>query len=440
MTLDLTWVSYAIAAIVVYYLALFVVSLRPARAPRHDSAAAPLLFVLVTPARNEEAVIESTLRSQLELSANHLMMVVDDGSTDATGRLIHHLARQDRRIIVVDRVAPNAGTGKSDALNSAYRLIDELRSAGDARFEGFSADQVIVGIVDADGKLSDNSLNAVGPWFADPRMGSVQIAVQIGNALQGVLTRLQDMEFVAFSYFVQVARNRLGSSGLGGNGQFTRLSALQGLGPTPWDPRSLTEDLDLGLRLVMAGWRTAFCNEAVVTQQGLPGIRALFRQRTRWIQGHYQCWKHLPKLAASGRASVVARLDLANYLILVTSVSLIALDFIAGWLGVAHVLTVQNSFLDFLSPISQRNTQLFLATAPLIAFTFTYQRRSLNPLRWWELPTYAVIFSVYSYFWAFATARAFGRMALRRWTWVKTPRVPEGPGPIEAGRKTLANT
>ena len=76
---------------------------------------------------------------------------------------------------------------------------------------------------------------------------------------------------------------------MGGNGQFNRLSALDDVADDegPWRDR-LTEDQDLGLRLIAAGWAGRQELRARVDQQGLPGLRRLFRQRTRWSQGNLQ--------------------------------------------------------------------------------------------------------------------------------------------------------
>ena len=47
----------------------------------------------------------------------------------------------------------------------------------------------------------------------------------------------------------QYGRIRTGTVSLGGNGQFTRLSALLEIGEQPWNA-SLTEDLDLTISLL----------------------------------------------------------------------------------------------------------------------------------------------------------------------------------------------
>ena len=78
---------------------------------------------------------------------------------------------------------------------------------------------------------------------------------------------------------------------MGGNGQFNRLAALDAIadGDGPWRNR-LTEDQDLGLRLLAAGWKSHQEMRAVVEQQGVPRLRPLLRQRTRWAQGNLQAF------------------------------------------------------------------------------------------------------------------------------------------------------
>jgi cellulose synthase/poly-beta-1,6-N-acetylglucosamine synthase-like glycosyltransferase len=284
---------------------------------------------------------------------------------------------------------------------------------------------VILGIVDADGCLERHSLKTVAPYFDDERVGSVQIGVKIANARDGLLERLQDVEFVGFSCLVQIARDHLGSVGMGGNGQFTRMEAAETIGQHPWKREALTEDLDLGLSLIEAGWTTRFCADAFVLQQGLGTWRPLLRQRVRWTQGHYQCWTHIPPLAKSRNVPLRARLDLIAYLLLVTTMVIVAASVVLGLLGSLGVVHVTNSFLSFLpnDSLAIRVTLLGLSLLPLIAFVSTYQRHSDHPFRWWELPAAAFAFTMYSYVWVLSTVWAWSRMSTGRWSWTKTPRV-----------------
>jgi cellulose synthase/poly-beta-1,6-N-acetylglucosamine synthase-like glycosyltransferase len=254
--------------------------------------------------------------------------------------------------------------------------------------------------------------------------------VRIANADRSLLARLQDMEFVAFSWLVQVARDHLGSSGLGGNGQFTRLSALESLGTAPWAPKALTEDLDLGLQLIESGWRTRFCHLTSVDQQGLEAWRPLLRQRTRWIQGHYQCWRHIPRLWRRRGIPLAARLDLSLYLLLVVTVMLVSGTLVLGILGSENVLKVQSTFLVGVVPdgVAYRVVSLLLSTLPLAAFMTSYQLHSRNRYRWFEVPAAAALFTLYTYVWTIATFRAWWRIARRKTSWEKTPRVEVGAG------------
>lgn len=67
----------------------------------------PLVTVII-PAYNVEAYIEAAVRSVLEQTLTDFeLIVVDDGSKDATGRLLDALAEQDERLIALH--VPNGG-------------------------------------------------------------------------------------------------------------------------------------------------------------------------------------------------------------------------------------------------------------------------------------------------------------------------------------------
>lgn len=426
-TIDLTAVSWVIAAIVGYYGLIFVASFARRRPPRRDVHP---LMVLLVPARNEEIVLDGTLASltSLRYDGDYRVLVVDDASDDATAAIAQRWAGADPRVRLSRRVPPEAGQGKSEVLNHAYRLVTSWLRGDDPWLAGAAADDVVLVIVDADGRLEPQSLAAVAPYFADGRVGSVQIGVRIANARDNALARMQDIEFVGFTWLVQIARDWIGSSGLGGNGQFTRLSALRSLGDEPWCRGALTEDLDLGLRLVRGGWRTRFCHTTYVEQQGLTRWRPLLRQRTRWIQGHYQCWRHLRALATQRRIPWATRIDLSLYLLLVVTVLIVSFTVVVGLLGAVGVLDVTNNFLDVVPyGVPRRLTSLAIAVLPVMIFLWTYQRHSAHPFRAHQLPAAGLVFTLYGYVWFVVSLQALGRLARRRNAWVKTPRLPAAP-------------
>lgn len=318
-----TFSQLLLAIAVPYFLASFVMGVRVIRRHgglgAHEDAASPVpseaakryqLYFLV-PCLNEGLVIGATVRRLLSDAPGSRVIVVDDDSDDDTKaeaeRAASELGLADR-LLVVTRCRPHARQGKGEALNAAYPLV-----VSDAAERGLDPDHVIVAVMDADGRLSQGGANAPLPLFDDPRIGAVQLIVRIRNRKK-LICKFQDVEFWMISAISQFARSLTGTVSLGGNGQFTRLSALGSLEGPPWS-RSLTEDLDLGLRLAAAGWRSTTTANAYVDQQGVESYARLMRQRTRWYQGHLSCIRRLPELWASDKLGQVGLVELTSYLL-----------------------------------------------------------------------------------------------------------------------------
>jgi 1,2-diacylglycerol 3-beta-glucosyltransferase len=432
---NVTWLSWVTVAVVAYYALLLAVpgtrqaasAMRARRRRRRVPGDRHWPFiVLVIPAHNEQAVIGQTLSTLEALDyPDRLVLVMDDGSADATSQVASMFVFCGR-VHVVRRGPEIAGRGKGAVLNHAFALVSAMVESGDPRLRGRTADEVVVGVLDADGQLEPDALSKVAPLFTgrrNARTGGVQIGVRIANATANLLARMQDFEFVGFSAIVQSSRNSFGSVGLGGNGQFTRLSALQDLGREPWTA-CLTEDLDLSLSLAEIGWRIRYCADTFVAQQGLTRLWPLLRQRTRWIQGHYQCWRHLLPIWGSRHLRWRAKLDLSVYLLMILFVLVVFSGLMVSVLGWAGLLMPVNTSLDAVTnPELHKIAQLLLSAGPLAGFVCVYQRRAAIPLRWWELPVTGLLFALYAYVFVFSQAWAWGRMLGRHGSWAKTPRV-----------------
>jgi cellulose synthase/poly-beta-1,6-N-acetylglucosamine synthase-like glycosyltransferase len=279
------------------------------------------------PCRDEEAVIGGTLDYlRTNLPSAHVW-VIDDDSDDATAEIVKRRAQDDPMVHLVQRRRPNARLGKGEALNAAYRKLSATLAPGTDRT------QIMVCVVDADGRPAANCLEAVSGrrFFANPSVGAVQIEVRMMNRsvwenepgrsrfrnfYSRQLVRMQDLEFRAPIAAVQHARKYSQSVSLGGNGQFARLSALDALRQEhgrPWTGR-LLEDYELGMHLLLTGHVNAYCTDTYVDQEALFSTRRFITQRTRWAQGVMQCFKYVRATWSSNEISNLGLLEIVYYL------------------------------------------------------------------------------------------------------------------------------
>jgi 1,2-diacylglycerol 3-beta-glucosyltransferase len=313
-------------AFITYVLIIVVPFARYRPSPPGDGRS--LNWHLFVPALNEEQVIGGTIDYLRAVFPLAHVWVIDDASDDRTGVIAASRARLDPWIHVVSRRLPDAQTGKGRALNDAYRQLSAwLPVSADRR-------KVIIGVIDADGRPAANCLDVCAgiAMFGDPAVGSVQIQVRminrddprpfphrgrLVNSLGQILVRLQDLEFRVPISAIQAARRVTESVGLGGNGQFSRLFALDVVADTNGEPwrGALLEDYELSLHLMMTGHRNEYTPDTYVDQEGLPDIRRLVRQRTRWGQGTMQCGLYLRQLWRSPHVTTLGALEATYYLL-----------------------------------------------------------------------------------------------------------------------------
>lgn len=261
-------------------------------APAGDEA--DYLWVFLVPALNEGVTIADSVARLRAVQATHkVILVINDGSEDDTAEVLDRIAGPDLEVFT--RTAPNARQGKAVALNAAFRHVQDevLSRPGMGRWDPA---KVIVGIVDADGRLADSAPALVARHFDKPRVGGVQVGVAIYN-VESYLTRMQSLEFQIFGGLFQVGRSRWGAAFMGGNGQFNRMSALSSVASAegPW---SRVLDGGPGTRTAATATRLFGEQEPLthVAQQGVNSLGPLYRQRTRWMQGNLEVFADFRRL------------------------------------------------------------------------------------------------------------------------------------------------
>ncbi len=390
--------------------------LRGRRARRHapepdELGANRFSWVFLVPALNEETTIVDTVHHLLALPLERRkIVVIDDASDDDTPRLLAGIDHTD--LTVLRRDKPEAQTGKAAALNLAYTKMDEY-------VDGTDHSEVITVVVDADGRINEEAPHYVSAHFTeDERVGGVQSLVRIYNR-KHLWTWFQDIEFGSIGNLFQLGRNGWGTAAMGGNGQYNRLSALDDVAVEngPWRD-SLAEDQDLGLRLIIAGWDNRQEVRANVEQQGLPKLRPLLRQRTRWAQGNLQSLALFDDLLHA-RHPLLARFETCAYLLIPLWQSIIG----AGMLVALYLLIAD------VAPIWAYGGWWQIAFFYILGFGGTVMgsiaaRANRGPKGYLAGFFIGHVYAYYSWMIWPVLIRSVFRQITRRRDWIKTERVP----------------
>ncbi|HEY0801768.1 MAG TPA: glycosyltransferase family 2 protein, partial [Steroidobacteraceae bacterium] len=295
-------------------------TLLSAALPRPPNAPRELRFDVFVPAHNEAAVIARTIASLQGIDwppDRFRVWVVADNCSDATADLAraagaHVLERHDAAL-----------RGKGYALLHAFK--ESLLQAW--------AQAVVV--IDADAEVSANLLEAFAARIA---LGAhaVQAHYGVRNPHASWRTRLITIAKASFHIVRSRARERVGvSCGIRGNGWCVTHDLLKAV---PYAAFSLTEDLQYGIDIGLAGYRVVYADDAHSDADMVSGEQVARKQRQRWESGRFQLVRArtLPLLAAAIRQRSAICLDLALDL-LVLPLSYVVLNVIALIVAAAAV-------------------------------------------------------------------------------------------------------
>jgi cellulose synthase/poly-beta-1,6-N-acetylglucosamine synthase-like glycosyltransferase/peptidoglycan/xylan/chitin deacetylase (PgdA/CDA1 family)/spore germination protein YaaH len=255
-------------ALVIGILAL-IEKIRPDRAVMPNPE--PGVTVLI-PAHNEQGVVVQTVTSVLASTVKALhVVVVNDGSTDNTGRLLDESFGDDPRVRIIHQV----NRGKAAALRRALQ----------------EAQTEIVVTIDADTEIEPDAIAKLLRHFSDPTVGAVAGNVKVGNRSRW-LTRWQALEYITSQNMEKRAFDLLNCITVvpGALGAWRR-QAIEAAGGITAD--TVAEDADLTIGIRRLGWRVSYDEEAIAWTEAPETPGALIRQRFRWTFGTLQSfWKH----------------------------------------------------------------------------------------------------------------------------------------------------
>ena len=248
---------------------------------------------IAVPAHDEARVIAKTILALQGLrhpdgpSAMEII-VIDDGSTDATAAVALHAAVGP----IATRVISQPPAKKAGALNRAF-----AEARGD-----------VVVVIDADTVVDPGLIEAFLPHYDDPTVGAVAGNVKVGNQ-RSIFGKLQALEYVVslnLDRRAQAAANVMAVVP-GAAGSFRRSAVLAAGG---YSADTLVEDADLTVTLLGDGWRVPYEPGAVAYTEAPQTLRDVVRQRRRWAFGTVEVLLKHRELLLSRRAGRVGLLGL----------------------------------------------------------------------------------------------------------------------------------
>lgn len=233
-----------------------------------------------------------------------------------------------------------------------------------------------VAVFDADFVPSVDFLSRTVPFFADSKVGMVQVRWGHLNRDFSILTQAQSILLDGHFIIEHTARNRSGCFfNFNGTAGIWRRSTIKDAGG--WQHDTLTEDLDLSYRAQLKGWQFVFLPEIISPAEVPVDMNAFKSQQHRWAKGSIQTAKKLlPTILKSDLPYEVKReafLHLSNnvaYLLMVVMSVMMPLSMVLRY---KHGLYA-SLWLDL---------PIFLASTASVGFFYVATARELG-FSWWN--------------------------------------------------------
>lgn len=193
------------------------------------------------------------------------IVVADDSNDKATREEIDRYAKQPMLRIV----RRNSREGfKAGALNNAMK---------------YSNGEIIV-IFDSDYTPQRDFLKRlIAPFLKDKKIVCVQTRMGYINAGQNLITKFASACLMVYHNCFMPINHNIGSVFFCGTGGAIRRDVLEELGC--WNEKSLTEDADLSIRILNAGYRHVYLHKLKAPGELPFTLKSFIKQQMRWAYG-----------------------------------------------------------------------------------------------------------------------------------------------------------
>jgi len=283
-------------------------------------------FLILVAAHNEENVLESSYDNWKKIDYNpdlYRIIVVNDNSTDTTKTICEEIG--------VDHVNTIEGKFQREGVGKPAGIQYALRELG---FEYIMENFDLVMVLDADNHVDSNILKETNSQYQKYKPTAIQTYLGSKNPNSSIIARGYATVYWSINRFFQLAKYRLGLfNAIGGTGFAVSSQWLLSSGGFKY--KSLTEDLEMEIKIVQSGGSILWNHFAGIYDEKPDELKVSIRQRIRWSQGHwfvaFDNLKNLLVCIRKDKRNTIKYLDQIIYLFSMGRGIMVALLLIQYW-------------------------------------------------------------------------------------------------------------
>jgi cellulose synthase/poly-beta-1,6-N-acetylglucosamine synthase-like glycosyltransferase len=232
-----------------------------------------------------------------------------------------------------------------------------------------------VAVFDADFVPGPDFLVRTVPFFADTKVGMVQVRWGHLNREFSILTQAQSILLDGHFIIEHTARNRSGCFfNFNGTAGVWRRATIADAGG--WQHDTLTEDLDLSYRAQLKGWQFVFLPEIISPAEVPVDMNAFKSQQHRWAKGSIQTAKKL--LPTILRSSLPYEIKHKAFFHLTNNVAYLLMVVLSVMMPLSMVVRFNHGLYSTLF----LDLPVFVASTASVSFFYVATGRELG-LSWW---------------------------------------------------------